>query len=75
MAKIETKFTFNNHICTFIKNIGKLAFYTYDGKDDSEHLLIVANDKSNTILADVEAVMGDGAYGGYFEKFNIKEVI
>lgn len=74
MAKIETKFTFNNHICTFVKNIGKLSFYTYSVKEDNEHLLIVTNDKSYTILADVEAVMGCGAYGEYFEKFNIKDV-
>lgn len=75
MAKIEKQFTFNNHTCRFVKDVGKLAFYTYPDKNgDETNLLIVANDGSDTILAEVSADMHYGAYGDEFRGFNIKEV-
>lgn len=67
MATIEEKITYGNYICTFVKSIGKLSFYTYEDKDKNEHLLVVDNNKN--VLARINACMGCGAYGDYFNGF------
>lgn len=72
MAKIITSITYNNCICTFIKTIGNLSFYSFTEKNEDEKLLIV-NKNNNDVLAVITACMGDGAYGEFFNGYNIEK--
>lgn len=69
MATIEEKITYGNYICTFVKSIDKLSFYTYEDKDKGEHLLVV--DSNKKVLARITACIGCGAYGDYFDGYKV----
>lgn len=71
MAKIESKFTYRNTVCEFIKTVGRLSFYTIrmDGRD-AEELLIT--DTDNNVLARITAV-ASGARGDYVDLYFIDE--
>lgn len=73
MAKIEESITYKGKVCTFIKCIGNINFYTYieDG-DDDENLLLV-NKSSNEVLANISCVTSYGAYGLELRGYNIEK--
>lgn len=72
MAKIEEKVTYNGKICNLEKKVGNLSFYSYYERenDDNSQLIIVDNNKN--VLARISPILEDGAYGLYFNGYEIK---
>lgn len=64
MAKIEESITYKGRICSFIKCIGHINFYTYSEENDEEvgNLLLV-NKTNKEVIANIAIDYGYGAYG------------
>lgn len=70
MAKVKEKVTYGGNICKFVKTIDKLSFYSYHENEKEDDVLLIV-DKDKNVLARIRACMGCGAYGDYFNGFEV----
>lgn len=74
MAKIEESITYKGKICTFIKCVGNIDFYTYlENDDDENETLLLVNKSSKEVLANISCITHYGAYGLGLDGYNIEK--